>query len=76
MKVGERGQVTIPKAIRDEFRLRPATEVEFEVLKGVIVLRRATPTLKLRKWAGSGSRRLKQLGFESVDEFVEAVRGR
>jgi AbrB family looped-hinge helix DNA binding protein len=76
MKVGERAQVTIPKAVRERLRLRPATEVQFQVVKGVIVLRRATPELSLRKWAGSGARRLKQLGFKSADEFIEAVRGR
>ncbi len=29
MKVTSKGQVTIPKAIRDEFGLLPGTEVEF-----------------------------------------------
>lgn len=76
MKMGERGQVTIPKAIREKFRLGPDTEVEFEVVRGVIVLRKSTPGLTLRKWAGAGGRGLKQLGFKSVDEFIEAVRGR
>jgi hypothetical protein len=51
-------------------------EVEFQVVKGVIVLRRATPPLSLRSWAGTSARRLKQLGSKSVDEFIEAVRGR
>lgn len=37
MKVGERGQVTIPKEIRDQFGLGPETEVEFRVLGGNIV---------------------------------------
>lgn len=76
MKMGERGQVTIPKAIREKLRLRPATEVEFEVVRGVVVLRKRTPRLTLRKWAGAGARGWKRLGFKSVDEFIEAVRGR
>lgn len=76
MKMGERGQVTIPKAIREKFRLRPDTEVEFEVVRGVIVLRKSTPDLNLRKWADAGPRGWKRLGFKSVDEFIEAVRGR
>ena len=74
--MGERGQVTIPMAIRKKFRLSPDSEVEFEVVRGVIVLRKRTPRLSLRKWAGAGGRGWKQLGFKSVDEFIEAVRGR
>ncbi|MGH9356324.1 MAG: AbrB/MazE/SpoVT family DNA-binding domain-containing protein [Terriglobia bacterium] len=31
MKIGERGQVTIPKEIRERFGLKPETEVEFQV---------------------------------------------
>jgi AbrB family looped-hinge helix DNA binding protein len=76
MKVGERGQVTVPKDIRERFGLRPATEVEFEVVKGVIVLKKAAPKLTLRKWKGSCAGSLKEMGFGSVDEFIEAVRGR
>lgn len=45
MKIGERGQVTIPKAIRKKFRLHPATEVGFEVVRDIIVLRKRTPGL-------------------------------
>jgi len=76
MKIGERGQVTVPKLIRERFGLRPATEVEFDVIKGVIVLRKAAPVLSLRKWKGSRASALKGMGFRTVDEFIEAVRGR
>ena len=40
MKIGERGQVTIPKELRDQFGLRPETEVEFHVVGGDIVLKK------------------------------------
>lgn len=40
------------------------------------MLRKRTPGLKLREWAGAGARHWKQLGFNSVDEFIEAVRSR
>lgn len=42
MKIGERGQVTIPKEIREEFGLGPATEVQFHVIRGSIVLKKST----------------------------------
>jgi AbrB family looped-hinge helix DNA binding protein len=76
MKMGERGQVTVPKEIRDRFGLRAGTKVEFDVVKGVIVLRKVPPALTLRKWQGRGASSLKEMGFRSVDEFIEAVRGR
>jgi AbrB family looped-hinge helix DNA binding protein len=75
MKVGERGQVTIPKDIRDRFALGPATEVEFQVVKGAIVLKKAPKKLALGKWKGRCSDSFKQLGYRSVDAFLNDVRG-
>ena len=47
MKIGERGQVTIPKDIREQFGLGPDTEVEFHVVKGSILLKKASKKLNL-----------------------------
>jgi AbrB family looped-hinge helix DNA binding protein len=33
MKIGERGHVTIPKLIRDQFGLGPDSNVEFEIIQ-------------------------------------------
>ena len=52
MKIGERGQVTIPKEIRDRFSLGPETEVEFSVVHGAIVLKKAPKKLDLRRRKG------------------------
>jgi AbrB family looped-hinge helix DNA binding protein len=76
MKVGERGQVTIPKEIRDRFGIGPETEVEFSVEKGSIVLRKTPKRLDLAKWKGRCARSFKKLGYASVDRFIEDVRGR
>jgi AbrB family looped-hinge helix DNA binding protein len=40
MRVTSKGQVTIPKAIRDEFGLLPGSEVEFVAEDGQIKVRR------------------------------------
>ena len=53
MRIGERGQVTIPKDIRDQFGLGPETEVEFRVVGGNIVLKKAPKKLNLAKWTRS-----------------------
>ena len=76
MKIGERGQVTIPKEIRDRFALGPETEVEFRVVKGSIVLKKAPKKLALRRWKGRCKDSFAQLGYSSVDTFVDDVRGR
>jgi AbrB family looped-hinge helix DNA binding protein len=76
MKIGERGQVTIPKEIRERFALSPATEVEFRVVKGSIVLKKAPRKLALRKWKGRCKDSFTQLGYTSVDTFLDDVRGR
>ncbi len=42
MKVTEKGQVTIPKELRDELGIRAGTEVEFERSDDTIVVRKSS----------------------------------
>jgi AbrB family looped-hinge helix DNA binding protein len=76
MRVGGRGQVTIPKEIRDRFGLRPNAEVEFQLLNGSIVLKKAPRKLALRKWKGRCKENLAALGYSSVDKFIDDIRAR
>ncbi len=76
MKVGERGQVTIPKHIRDGFGIGPDSQVEFLVVRGAITLRKAPKKLKLERWKGRCGRSFSDLGLTLVDAFIEDVRGR
>ena len=74
MRLGERGQVTIPKQLRVRFGLQPHDEIVFVESKGELILRKQLqppPESRLRTWVG-------YLGSmsESVDEFIEAARGR
>src|SRR5207302_11460624 len=39
--VSEKGQVTIPKAVRDKLGLLPGTEIDFEAIGGRLVGRKA-----------------------------------
>ena len=41
MRVTEKGQVTIPKELRDEFGIGAGSEVEFERAEDAIVIRKA-----------------------------------
>lgn len=76
MKIRERGQVTIPKEIRERFGLNQATEVQFPVEKDLVVLQKTPAKLKLDKWKGRCKRSFAKLGHRSVDDFIEDVRGR
>ena len=76
MKIGERGQVTIPKEIREQFNLGPTTPVEFRVVDGVIVLKKIPKRLNLSKWKGYCKSSFAELGYSSVDKYIDDVRGR
>ena len=76
MKVGERGQITIPKEIREKFGIQPKAEVEFQIVGNSIVLKKAPTKLNLRKWKGKCGKRFGSLGYSSVDQFIDDVRGR
>lgn len=41
--IGERGQVVIPKVIRDRMDLRPGQQVEFEEVDGRVMVRKVAP---------------------------------
>ena len=81
MKPGERGQVTIPKELRERFAITSDSEVEFRVEGGEIVLRKLTAPyssgemVALEKWKGYCAGSLADLGMTSVDEYVDEVRG-
>jgi len=76
MKVGERGQVTIPKPLRERYGLGAKTEIEFCEVNDAIVLRKKPQKVNLRKWKGRCRASFAALGYESVDRFIEDLRGR
>lgn len=73
MSITDRGQVTIPKSMRERFGFTPDTEVEFVEVNHQLVLR------KLRPAAGRGVRRvfgLLRAQGEKTDTLIEGMRGR
>lgn len=75
-KIAERGQVTVPKELRDRFALGPHTEVEFASGGEIILLRKKAGSMNLEKWKGRARKNFAKLGYRSVDSYVESVRGR
>jgi len=70
--VAERGQITLPKAVRDALGLVKGTKLTVELDGGRIVLRKdvGDALSKLR-----GKFKLAE-GFKSTDEAMRALRGR
>jgi AbrB family looped-hinge helix DNA binding protein len=76
MKIGERGQVTIPKKLREKLGLKRVTEVEFQVVNNSTLFRKKPKKLALTRWKGRCKKCFQELGYARVDEFIEDVRGR
>lgn len=68
--VSEKGQVTIPKALRVKLGIRPGAILDFEADRGRLVARKRSQRDALDEVYGT-------LRMEdSVDEFIERIRGR
>ena len=70
--VAERGQITLPKAVRDALGLSKGTTLKVELDGGRIILRKDVSEA-LRKVRGKF--KLAE-GFKSTDEAMRAIRGR
>jgi len=68
--VSEKGQVTIPKALRSRLGIRPGAVLDFEAEGGRLVARKAQTADPID--AAWGVLDLP----ESVDKFIEQARGR
>jgi len=70
--VSEKGQVTIPKALRDRLGLRAGTSLDFQAEGGRLVATKTLDEDVFRKWRGRG--RLPE-GM-SVDAYLKRGRDR
>ena len=76
MRISERGQITIPKNLRDRFGLHHDVEVEISATEqGLLIRKRAAaehPVDRVYGILGAGA-----LGEGvSVDDYIEEIRGR
>ncbi|MCM2337728.1 MAG: AbrB/MazE/SpoVT family DNA-binding domain-containing protein [Lysobacter sp.] len=69
--VGERGQITLPKAVRDALGLAKGAQLKVELEGNRIVLRKSVDDAISRARG-----RFKLDGFTSTDEAMRAIRGR
>lgn len=78
MRVSERGQITIPKRLRDRFGMNRNVEVEIVPAdKGLLIRKRSAaehPVDRVYAILGRGKDDDDFMG--STDDYVEAIRGR
>ena len=67
-----KGQITVPKKVRDALGLVPGSQIEFSVADGCAVLRKQVPTDAFDRWEGYLRGRLPG---GTVDETIEMLRG-
>jgi AbrB family looped-hinge helix DNA binding protein len=72
MKISERGQITIPKVLRERFGLYQDVEVDISTTEqGLLIRKRTTAVHPVDRAAGV----LDGVDFD-VDEYIEEIRGR
>ena len=68
-KVTEKGQVTIPKVIREELGIQPGDEVTFEKTEDGYVVRKEIDESRFEKWRGIAET------DETIEERMRTLRG-
>jgi AbrB family looped-hinge helix DNA binding protein len=69
--VTSKGQITLPKRVRDALGIEAGSQVEFEVQGGVALMRKRLPPRALQRWRGYLRARP---DAPSSDEVVQALR--
>jgi len=69
--VSEKGQVTIPKPVRERLGLRPGTEIEFQAVGGRLIGHKAASADPFVKWRGRG----KLPRGKTVGQYLKEIRG-
>jgi antitoxin PrlF len=68
--VSEKGQVTIPKSVRDRLGLRAGTVLSFEAVGGKLVGKKAETPDPFSRWRGRG----RLPAAASVDDYLRLTR--
>jgi len=71
-KITTKGQITIPKAVRDQLGLRVGDKIAFMPDNGGFRVQKIITDDPFAKWHGY----LKDLAGQDVDELIDEMRGR
>ena len=70
-KVTSKGQITIPKQVRERLGVQPGEEVGFEEKDGLIFIKKAITKSPFDKWVG----KLNHLKGQRSDDLIRETRG-
>ena len=70
-KVTSKGQVTIPKKVREKLGVLPGEDVGFEEKDGLVLIKKAVTKSPFDRWVG----KLKHLEGQRSDDLVKETRG-
>ena len=75
MRLTSKGQVTIPRALRERFGLKPDTEVAFEAAADGVLIKPASAERVLRLQAAIRRSRGSATAGMTTDELIRLTRG-
>ena len=70
-KVTSKGQITLPRKIREKLGVQPGEEVGFEEKDNLVVISKVVTKSPFDKWVGA----LKHLKGQRSDDLVREARG-
>ena len=70
-KVTSKGQVTIPKQVRDKLGVQPGEGIGFEEKNGIIIIKKALKKSPFDTWIG----KLRKLKGKKSDAVLNELRG-
>ena len=70
-KITSKGQVTIPKKVREKLGIHPGEDLGFEEKGDLILIRKAVTKSPFDKWVG----KLRHLKGQRSDDLVRDIRG-
>lgn len=68
--VSEKGQITIPKKVRDRLGIRPGTVLDIEAVEGKLVGEKRAENDAISRWRGKG----RIPAGRSVDDYLKKAR--
>lgn len=70
--VTSKGQITVPKKVREALGLQPGSQVDFEIRGDEVILRKRVPTQVFQRWRGFLR---DQVGGKDTDALMKELRG-